>query len=394
MKSVLVLGADGYLGWPTCMYFSKRGYEVIAVDSYYKLKILKKYNIKQLFKLPSLQDKAKIWYKLTGREIKVKICDLKNIHELKNLFTKKTKFEWSISKNFKIPDTAIHFAEQPSAPYSLLKNETANDTLLNNLIVTNNLLFAIKNFNPKCHLVKLGTMGEYGTPNIDIEEGWLDITHNKRKDKFLFPRQASSIYHTSKIMDTDLIWFAVRNWKLKATDLMQGPVYGIHTEESKLSKKLMTAFNYDEMFGTVLNRFLIQGMINYPLTVYGNGSQTRGYINISDTLKCINLSVKNPSKKGELQIFNQITETFSVNDLAFKVKDAFKEFGINVKIKKINNPRNEASNHYYNPKYQSLKKLGFKPKLLTKEILVEIINELMNYKNKIIKKQIFNGIKW
>ncbi len=394
MKTILVLGADGYLGWPTCMYFSKKGYQVIAIDNYYKKNLLLKENVTPLFNVPTLVQRAKLWNKLTGLEIKVKIADLKNINTLNDVFTKKMKFNWCVNNSYRIPDSVIHFAEQPSAPYSIKSNETANDTLLNNLIVTNNTIFAIKNYSPKSHLVKLGTMGEYGTPNIDIEEGWININHKNRSEKFLFPRQASSIYHTSKIMDTDLIWFAVRNWNLIATDLMQGPVYGVQTNESKIDKKLMTTFHYDEIFGTVLNRFLIQGMCNYPLTVYGNGSQTRGYINISDTIKCIDVSISNPPKKGNLQIHNQITETFTVNELALKVKKAYKEFGINVKIKKRTNPRNEATNHYYNPKYQSLKKLGLKPTLLSQNILTEMINELLIYKDKINKKQIFKGVNW
>jgi Nucleoside-diphosphate-sugar epimerases len=222
------------------------------------------------------------------------------------------------------PDTVIHFAEQPSAPYSLMNYKTANFTISNNLLVTNNLMLAVKDFSPNSHIIKLGTMGEYGTPDIDIEEGWIDINHKGRNDKFLFPRQGSSIYHTTKIMDTDLLWFGVRVWNLKVTDLMQGPVYGFGTSQINNNEHLYTIFNYDEIFGTVINRFVTQAVVGYPLTVFGKGNQTRGYININDTIQCLDKSDENPAKKGELRIFNQITETFTVNQLAEMVSEVGK----------------------------------------------------------------------
>ena len=190
-------------------------------------------------------------------------------------------------------------------------------------------------------------MGEYGTPNIDIEEGWLDVSHNGREQKFLFPRQAGSIYHTTKIMDTDLMWFAVRMWDLAITDLMQGPVYGISTRQSEYDSRLKTIFNYDEIFGTIVNRFVVQSVANYPLTVYGKGGQTRGYLNINDTLQCVDMSSQKTAKRGELRIFNQIMETFSANQLAEIVKKIGDERGHNVQVENIENPRIEAEEHYY-----------------------------------------------
>ena len=314
---------------------------------------------------------------------------------MRSLFDGSVSYDWPRNDNYSgIPDTVIHYAEQPSAPYSMIDFDRANETLKNNIIVTNNLMFAVRDFSPETHIIKLGTMGEYGTPKIDIEEGWIEISHKGKKDTFLFPRQASSIYHTSKIMDTDLLWFGTRMWKLRVTDLMQGPVYGILTEESQLDENLNTHFNYDEVFGTVINRFLVQSIINYPLTVYGKGGQTRGYLNIKDTLQCIDIAQQNPPEPGKMDIFNQIVETFSVNDLAERVKEAADEMGYKVQIKNIDNPRIEAEDHYYNPTYQGLIDLGVKPNFLSKEVLQEMIKVLEKHKDKIDQSIITQGITW
>ena len=276
----------------------------------------------------------------------------------------------------------------------MLRREAAILTLNNNIGVTANIIFALREFCPDAHLIKLGTMGEYGTPNIDIEEGWIDIKHNGREDKFLYPRQAGSLYHTTKIMDTDLLWYYVRTWGIRVTDLMQGPVYGIFTEEAALDERLLPLYSYDEIFGTVLNRFIVQAVIGYPLTVYGEGGQTRGYLNIKDTLNCIRLSVENPAKQGELRIFNQFTETFSVNDLAGMVSKAGKLLGLNVKVKNIKNPRKELEKHYYNPRHDALLDLGLEPSFLTEDELVRIMEFVIKYRDRIDQHKIFLGTKW
>ena len=396
MSHVLILGGDGYLGWPTAMYFSARGYKVTVVDNYFRRHICDKLDVGMLYPIPTLVERARIWHEKTGCEIKVIIGDLTDPELMRSLFTgQNLNYQWSINVKFTgSPETVVHYAEQPSAPYSLMNYKTANFTLSNNLLVTNNLMFAVKDLSPDTHIIKLGTMGEYGTPNIDIEEGWIDIKHKDREDRFLFPRQAGSIYHTSKIMDTDLMWFGCRTWGLKVTDLMQGPVYGIETEESLIDKRLRTIFNYDELFGTIINRFITQAVIEYPLTVYGTGGQTRGYINIKDTLQCVHVSEKNPAKKGELKIFNQIMETFTVNQLADLVKNAGIESGYNVKVEMIKNPRVEAESHYYNPTYQGLTELGVKPHYLTKELIKEMLLVAEESKAYIKKNNIILNINW
>ncbi len=379
---VLILGGDGYLGWPTAMHLTSKGYKVAVADSYLRRRLCKEEDVAPLFEVPDLRERVSAWKYESGYHIKMFIGDLAEWAFVETVF-----------RSF-IPDAIVHYAEQPSAPYSMLNRRSANLTLKNNLVVTLNLIFAVRKFCPDAHIVKLGTMGEYGTPNIDIEEGWLDVDHKGRHEKFLFPRQAGSLYHTTKIMDTDLLWFYVRMWNLRVTDLMQGPVYGLFTNENKDNERLLPFFNYDEIFGTVLNRFVVQAVVGYPLTVYGKGNQTRGYLNIKDTLTCIRLSLENPAKIGELRIFNQFTETFSVNELSKKVQKVGNNLGLNVNIQHIENPRKEAEEHYYNPKHTGLSELGLKANYLTDEVLEQMITFVLKHKSKITIDQIHRKIKW
>jgi len=395
MTQILILGGDGYLGWPTAMYFSNRGYDVTVVDNYFRRNACTELDVGMLYPAPTLVERAKIWHELTGKEIKVVIGDLSDAEVMRSLFKGDFQYAWAVNDHFSgPPETIIHYAEQPSAPYSLLNYKYANITIQNNLLVTNNLVFALKDFSRDTHVIHVGTMGEYGTPNIDIEEGWLAIEHKGRKDRFLFPRQASSLYHTTKIMDTDLMWFGVRMWDLKITDLMQGPVYGLETEDSSIDDRLRTIFNYDEIFGTIVNRFIVQAVVGYPLTVYGKGGQTRGYLNINDTLQCVHMSEKTLAKKGELRIFNQIMETFSANELAEMVKRVGDRLGHRVQIDHIENPRKEAEDHYYNPAYQGLIEIGVEPHYLTDEVMEGMFRVVERYRGNIRKDVIFRGVKW
>lgn len=391
---VLILGGDGYLGWPAAMYFSKRGHEVTVADNYFRRNACTELDLGMLYNIPNLVERSKIWKSITGLDINVKIGDLTDAEFLRSLFVEVENENGSkIFKNKQF-DTVLHLAEQPSAPYSLLSYKHANKTLQNNLIITNNLMFAVKDLCPEAHIIHIGTMGEYGTPNIDIEEGWLEIEHKGRKDKFLFPRQASSIYHTSKIMDTDLMWFGIRTWGLRMTDLMQGPVYGIDTEETELDTRLRPIFNYDEIFGTVLNRFIVQAICGYPLTIYGKGGQTRGYLNIKDAMQCIYFAAIEPAQRGELRIFNQIMETFSVTELANITQKVGNNLGYNVKTQHIANPRKESEEHYYNPKHQGLLDLGVIPHYLTDDVMESFFQVAAKYQDNIRKDVIFRGVKW
>ena len=379
---VLILGGDGYLGWPTAMHLTARGHEVAVVDNYLRRRLCREENIVPLFEVPDLHERAAIWESESGCNIKVFIGDLTEWAAVETVF-----------RAF-IPDAVVHYAEQPSAPYSMLNRRAADLTLKNNLTTTLNLIFAVREFCPDAHIVKLGTMGEYGTPNIDIEEGWLEVHHKGRRQKFLYPRQASSLYHTTKIMDTDLLWLYVRMWDLRVTDLMQGPVYGLITDENENYEQLFPFFNYDEIFGTVLNRFIVQAVAGYPLTVYGKGGQTRGYLNIKDTLQCIGLSLANPAKIGELRILNQFTETFSVLELAKKVQQVGVDLGLKVGIRPVENPRKEAEEHYYNPQHSGLLELGLKPNYLSDDFLKQMLRFVLKHKSKIKLDQIYRQVKW
>lgn len=380
--NVLILGGDGYLGWPTAMHLSAKGHTVAVADNYLRRKLVREENVEPLYDVPNLHERVKLWKALSGLDITSFIGDLQDWDFISHIF-----------KTFG-PQTIIHYAEQPSAPYSMLNRIAADLTLSNNLKVTANVIFAVREFCPEAHIIKLGTMGEYGTPDIDIEEGWLDIKHNGREERFLYPRQAGSLYHTTKIMDTDLLWFYVRMWNLRVTDLMQGPVYGIFTEENEQDERLLPFFSYDELFGTVLNRFTVQAVAGYPLTVYGKGGQTRGYLNIKDTLNCVRISLDHPAEKGELRIFNQFTETFSVNELAARVQVVGNSLGLNVQIRNKENPRKEKEEHYYNPKHTGLADLGLKANYLSDDVLARMLKYVMKHKNSIQEHKIFKGIKW
>lgn len=379
---VLVLGADGYLGWPTSMYLSAKGHDVIAVDNYFRRNASLELDCEPLVPTPNLFQKARVWEGVSGEKVRVHIGDITDYDFLLSVFREY------------VPEAVVHYAEQPSAPFSMIDRERAAFTVSNNLIGTLNIIHAVKAVNPECQVIKLGTMGEYGTPNIDIEEGWLDVEHKGRRERFLFPRQASSLYHTTKIMDTDMLWFYVRTWGLRVTDLMQGPVYGLSTRECDKDIGLMPNFHYDEVFGTVLNRFVVQAIVGYPLTVYGSGGQIRGYLNLKDTLQCINLAVVKPARQGELRVFNQVTELFSVNDLAKLVKKIGDRLGYSVKVEQVDNPRVEKEDHYYNPSYTGLLELGLEPHYLTEEVIEGFFKVACKYRDRVNREAIFKGIRW
>lgn len=386
---VLILGGDGYLGWPTAMYLSRLGYDVAVIDNYFRRRACHELDVKPLIEVLNLHERVRIWREKTNIKIPVAIGDITDYNFLSKCFIGK-----AFTPNFGIPNAVVHYAEQPSAPYSMMNREKAVFTLSNNLVGTANLIHAVKEFNPDCHIVKLGTMGVYGTPNIDIEEGYLEVEYKGRKHKFLYPKTPGSLYHLTKSQDGDMLYFYCQMWNLRITDLNQGPVYGIFTEESHNDERLYTIFNYDDIFGTVLNRFLVQAVIGYPLTVYGKGGQTRGYLNINDTIACIELSIRNPAEKGQYRIFNQFVEIFSVNELAEKVLQAGRQLGLKVEINKIGNPRKEAEEHYYNPTHTGLIDIGLNPRYLTGDVLAEIMEFVLKHKQKVIARQIFPRVKW
>ena len=380
--NVLILGGDGYLGWPTSMYFSRLGYQVTIVDNFSKRKIELEMGVSSLNEILTLQERVSIWNKNIDNKINFLVGDLLN-----------HKFLYNVLET-SLPEVIIHYAEQPSAPYSMVDREKSFFTQYNNVLGNLNLLFAIKKFCPDAHLIKLGTLGEYGTPNIDIEEGWLDIEHKGRKDRVLFPKKPGSFYHLSKVHDSNNIEFCSRNWGLRCTDLNQGVVYGIDTSETIMDKGLATSFHYDGVFGTVINRFITQALLEKNLTVYGKGNQKRGYLNILDTMKCVKISSENYPKKGEFRVFNQFTESFTINEIAnLVIKSAHKE-NIKIKANHIKNPRNEMEDHYYNPINNNLLSLGLKPHKFNIDFIRNFIKNTKKSINKINEELILPSINW
>jgi UDP-sulfoquinovose synthase len=380
---ILILGGDGYLGWPTAMHFSRRGHEVHALDGYLRRRAHAEAGTGSLTPiLQSLPARAKAWRDVTGPEIGVTEGDLLDWDVVERVF-----------REFQ-PEAIVHYGEMPSAPYSMIDREHATFTQTNNVIGTLNVLFAMAELAPDAHLVKLGTMGEYGTPNIDIEEGFITIDHNGRSDTLPFPKLPGSLYHLSKVHDSHNIHFACRIWGLRSTDLNQGVVYGIETDETKLDPRLATRFDYDEVFGTALNRFCLQAVIGHPLTVYGKGGQTRGYLNIVDTLRCVELAVLNPPELGEYRVFNQFTEQFSILDLARQVHEAGSAYGLPVEVRHLENPRVEAEEHYYNPAHTKLLDLGLVPHLLSDTLIESMFAAIGRHKDRVILDHILPSTRW
>jgi UDP-sulfoquinovose synthase len=379
---VLILGGDGYLGWPTAMYLSRRGHSVGVVDNFAKRRWEMELNVEPLMPIRTLHDRVDAWRELTGEDIELFVADLRNYGAVEGML----ESFW--------PEAIVHYGEQPSAPYSMIDHNRAVFTQVNNVTGTLNVLWAMRKVVPECHLVKLGTMGEYGTPNIDIEEGFIEIEHKGRKDVLPFPCQPGSFYHLSKVHDSHNMRFACRVWKLAATDLHQGVVYGIETDETRLDERLATSFHYDEVFGTAINRFCVQAVAGMPLTIYGKGGQNRGLLNIRDTLRCVELAVTNPAKTGEYRVFNQFTETFSVTQLADLVAKQARKLGIAADVARVENPRVELEDHYYNPAARKLLELGLEPHLLSDVLVDSMLQRIAEFKERIKRDIILPHVKW
>jgi UDP-sulfoquinovose synthase len=379
---VIVLGGDGYCGWATSLYLSSKGHAVTIVDNFVRRQWDHELGAQTLTPIAPLNDRLRAWYRLTGKTIDLAVGDV-------------TDYDFLLStiKSCE-PDAIVHFAEQRSAPYSMIDRKHAVFTQVNNVVGTLNVLFAMREAAPDCHLVKLGTMGEYGTPNIDIEEGYIKLEHNGRSDVMPFPKQPGSFYHLSKVHDSHNIMFACKIWGVRATDLNQGVVYGTVTDETSLSEELINRFDYDEVFGTVLNRFCTQAAIGEPLTVYGEGGQTRGFLDIRDTVRCIELACLNPANKGECRVYNQFTEQFSVLNLARKVQAAGKQMGLQVDIDHLPDPRVEAEAHYYNAKHSKLIDLGLQPHNLSDSLLDSLVNIAIQYRDRIDASLMMPQVNW
>ncbi len=379
---IAVLGGDGYCGWATALYLSQRGHSVAIVDNFLRRLWDHELGAQTLTPIRPLTERVRVWQNLTGKTIELFVGDVSDYDFLASTFK-------SIE-----PEAVVHFAEQRSAPYSMIDRKHAVFTQVNNVVGTLNVLFAIREFLPDCHLIKLGTMGEYGTPNIDIEEGYIAIEHNGRKDVVPFPKQPGSFYHLSKVHDSHNMMFACKIWGIRATDLNQGVVYGTMTDEAALDEALINRFDYDDVFGTVLNRFCVQAAIGQPLTVYGKGGQTRGFLDIRDTVRCIEIACHNPAARGECRVYNQFTEQFSVLELAHLVKSAARKLGVVVEIDHIPDPRVEAEQHYYNAKHSKLVDLGLQPHKLSDALLDSLMNIAIKYRDRVDVSLMLPQVNW
>jgi UDP-sulfoquinovose synthase len=379
---IAVLGGDGYCGWATALYLSAKGHTVSIVDNFVRRQWDHELGAQTLTPIRPLAERLRVWRELTGRIIDSYVGDVTD-YDFLSAAMKATE-----------PDAVVHFAEQRSAPYSMIDRKHAVGTQVNNVVGTLNLLFAIRELRPDCHLVKLGTMGEYGTPNIDIEEGYIEIEHNGRKDVVPFPKQPGSFYHLSKVHDSHNIMFACKIWKLRATDLNQGVVYGTVSDEVSMDEALINRFDYDEVFGTVLNRFCVEAAIGHPLTVYGKGGQTRGFLDIRDTVRCVEIACHNPAEPGECRVYNQFTEQFSVLDIAHLVAAAAKKLGVTTEVEHLPDPRVELEQHYYNAKHSKLIDLGLEPHLLSDSLLDSLMNIALKYRDRVDPELILPQVNW
>jgi UDP-sulfoquinovose synthase len=376
---ILVLGGDGYLGWPTALHLSACGHEVAVSDNFARRHYDVEMGVESLVPIATLDERLAAWREVSGRTIKSYVGDLCD-----------ADFVHAMVRDFR-PDTIVHYAEQRSAPYSMISQAHAVYTHTNNVIGTLNVLYAIAETDRDIHLVKLGTMGEYGQPNIDIEEGWLEVEHKGRRDRLIYPKRPGSFYHCTKVHDSHNIEFGCRVWGLRATDLNQGVVYGAETAQTQLDDRLATRFDYDGVFGTVLNRMVIQAVLGHPLTVYGAGTQTRGLINLVDTVECIRLAAETPAQRGEFRVFNQLSETMSINEIAETIAH---EYPGECTIEHVENPRVEAYDHYYNVVHTALEDLGLKPTLLSATLIDQLFDVVERYKDRVDPAAVTASVRW
>src|SRR5699024_23428 len=373
------LGGGGYLGWPTALHLSECGHDVAVLDNLARRGYDEELGVQSLVEIESLETRAAAWREISCREISVYTGDLLD-----------AEFTYRVLREVQ-PDAVVHYAEQRAAPYSMIDRAHATYTQHNNVVGTLNLMFAIAETNPDIHLVKLGTMGEYGTPNIDIEEGWLDVTHKGRTDRMLFPKRPGSFYHLSKVHDSHNLEFGCRIWNLRVTDLNQGIVYGQETPESALDPRLATRFDYDAVFGTVLNRFAIQAVLGRPLTVYGGGTQTRAVLDIRDTVECVRLACETPADPGEFRVFNQATESFSLAEMAKLIADTYPG---ETNVEYIDNPRVEAENHHYAFVHTALESLGLQPHLLSDTLLTSMFGIIEKHRERVDLDALLPTVNW
>lgn len=376
---------DGYLGWALAQHLTAKGHEVGGVDAFFRRSWVEEMGGHSALPVVSMPERLKAFEKRWGKKPYFLEGDLKEWEFVEKVF-----------REFQ-PDAVVHLGECPSAPYSMMDRKHAIWVQENNVIGNLNILYAMKDLAPDCHLVKLGTMGEYGTPGIDIPEGFFEIEYRGRKDTLPFPRQAGSWYHWSKVHDSNNIMFACKIWGLRSTDIMQGIIYGTRIDAmGQDDDQLLSRLDFDQCFGTVINRFCCQAVIGEPLTPFGKGHQKRGFLALKDSMQCLTLTLENPAKEGEYRVFNQFEEAYDVTELAEKVKKVSKGMGFKAQIRNIENPRKELEEHYFNPDHQKLLDLGYQPTRDMESEIKTMLTDLRRFEKRILEKKdvLIPDIRW
>jgi UDP-sulfoquinovose synthase len=369
---VFIAGIDGYLGWTLALHLTARGHEVAGNDLFLRRQWVEEVGSQSAIPVYSMDERLQAFRARFGKDL---------------LFREGSLLDYPFLRGFLNdfqPDAIVHLAEMPSAPYSMMDQEHAAFTQQNNVIGSLNVLWAMREVCPQAHLIKLGTMGEYGTPNVDIPEGFFEVEFRGRKDKLPFPRQPGSFYHLTKVHDTHNTIFACRIWGLSATDIMQGVVFGTQIDAMGDDPRLRSRLDFDQCFGTAVNRFCCQAVIGHPLTLYGKGGQTRGFLPLRDSMQCLTIAIENPPQPGEYRVFNQFEECYTVEELAYKVREAASAVGLGVEIDHFDNPRTEKEQHYYNPDRQHLIDLGYQP---THDVVAEMrimLKDLLPHQERIL----------
>ena len=373
---VFICGVDGYLGWSLAQHLAVRGHEVGGADIFFRRKWVEEMGSTSAIPIVSMKERLPAFKSRFGKELKFWEGDLTNYD-----------FVDGIIRDFK-PDAIVHLGECPSAPYSMIDAKHAVWVQTNNIVSTFNLIFSMRDHRPDAHLVKLGTMGEYGTPDVVIPEGFFEIEYRGRKDRLPFPRQAGSWYHWSKVHGSNNVMFACRIYGLRATDVMQGVVFGSRIDAMGDDPALCTRLDFDQAFGTAINRFCCQSVIGHPLTLFGKGHQKRGFLPLRDSMQCLTLAIENPPQKaGEYRVFNQFEEVYDVTDLAKKVQRVAGTVGLNVEIRNLENPRKELEEHFYQPDHKNLLDLGYKPTHDVEAEMKLMLTDLIPQRERIEKKK-------
>lgn len=371
---VLIAGIDGYLGWPLALRLAARGHIVAGIDKGFRRSWVNEMGSHSAIPIASFDARLEAFQMLTGHPLPVWWGDLCDYVVARDAIC---SFQ---------PEAIVHLAEMPSAAYSMMDVDHCVYTQRNNIVGTLNLLHAIHAECPSAHLVKLGTMGEYGTPNVPIPEGFFEIEYRGRKDRLPFPRQAGSWYHQSKVHDSNNIMMACRIWGLRSTDIMQGVVYGTRDEALYADERFRTRFDFDQCFGTVINRFCAQAVAGIPITPFGSGRQRRGFLPLKDCMSCLVLTLERPPSPGEYRVINQFEETYEIMELAERVRDIAKAFKIDAEISPLENPRFEAESHYYNPDRERLLEWGYRPTRDMASELNGMFEDLLPNKGRILEK--------